>query len=181
MCLLDVVTGVQITVAGRTPAGDAPLAATYIIDNGPGSTRQVPTTAQDTNITTGFFQSSLLSDGPHNLTVHVDQSGGGRNYTFQQFNVTTGVGQNGAGSTSNTSKSHGISNAAIVGIALGSVICVLVLFGGHYFRKYRLVRNLVRKSGIEEQTRNPQIISVHEVESTSGKRNFFVCSLVLRR
>ncbi|KAL5522987.1 hypothetical protein ACEPAF_1254 [Sanghuangporus sanghuang] len=83
--------GTQVNVTGTIPAGDAPLAANYIFDNGQTFMASVPAASQDV-IHQTLFASPILQDGPHNLTVQVVQTGLGRNYTFQNFMVLTSNG-----------------------------------------------------------------------------------------
>ena len=77
-----------MNASGTIPAGDAPLMANYVLDGVQTLPGSIPATSQDT-IHQTLFRSPVLEDGFHNLTVQVIQTGQGRNYTFQQFNVSS--------------------------------------------------------------------------------------------
>ena len=129
--------GTQINASGTIPAGDGALSANYIIDDGTPVTKVVNAISQSSDLLhQTLFVSTFLDLGPHNLTVQVVETGSGRNYTFQQFNVsTTGSAQSANASDSDTSAkqeaSVGSPNnsnaAAIVGGVLGSIIILLVI------------------------------------------------------
>ncbi|KAL5522988.1 hypothetical protein ACEPAF_1255 [Sanghuangporus sanghuang] len=130
--------GTQVNVTGTIPAGDAPLAANYIFDNGQTFMASVPAASQDV-IHQTLFASPILQDGPHNLTVQVVQTGLGRNYTFQNFKVLTSGG-NGTSTNSNEGQSNSSQNtAAIVGGILGAIIFSLlaVLLSFCFWKKKR--------------------------------------------
>ncbi|KAL5522752.1 hypothetical protein ACEPAG_8770 [Sanghuangporus baumii] len=117
--------GTQVNVTGTIPAGEAPLAANYIFDNGQTFMASVPSASQDV-IHQTLFASPILRDGAHNLTVQVVQTGRGRNYTFQNFRVLTSSG-GGESKNSNTTftglpSSSSQNTAAIVGGVLGAII-----------------------------------------------------------
>ncbi|KAL5481069.1 hypothetical protein ACEPAI_10010 [Sanghuangporus weigelae] len=136
--------GTQVNVTGTFPAGEAPLAANYIVDNGQTFMAPVPSASQDV-IHQTLFASPILQDGPHNLTVQVFQTGLGRNYTFQNFRVLTSSG-GGASADSNpiSTAPKGQPNdsqntAAIVGGILGAIIFSLlaVLLSFCFWKKKR--------------------------------------------
>ena len=163
-----------MNASGTIPAGGAPLAANYVLDGVQTLSGSIPAASQD-EIHQTLFRSPVLEDGFHNLTVQVIQTGQGRNYTFQQFNVSntpasdTSSGpshsitdvngsstpgpQGGSpspdpqdGSTGETRKA---ASAAIVGGVLGVIIFLLVAaLAVVFIRKNAAIRRL--RSEMEE-------------------------------
>ncbi|KAL5498971.1 hypothetical protein ACEPAH_1489 [Sanghuangporus vaninii] len=136
--------GTQVNVTGTIPAGDAPLSANYRFDNGQTSMISIPAASQEV-IHQTLFASPILQDGPHSLTVQVVQTGLGRNYTFQNFQVLTSGGSD-TSTNSNTvstgDEGHSSSSqntAAIVGGILGTIIFSLlaVLLSFCFWKKKR--------------------------------------------
>ena len=114
------------------PPGEGTISANYGIDGREPVTRTVPGLSQDIPV---YFQmlytSPILRNTNHNLTVQMVETGGGRNYSFQQFKVSTprddGQQTHSKKGNSDDDKGHDSGGLLVAAIILGSVLLVLLL------------------------------------------------------
>ncbi|EJC99241.1 uncharacterized protein FOMMEDRAFT_31318 [Fomitiporia mediterranea MF3/22] len=136
--------GSRIRVTGIVPPGQDNITAKYSIDGGHPVMSPVPIISQSTPLLyQQFFMSQNLSDGLHNITIDVVETGPSRNYSFQSLQVFSDIDKD--GSRSNDPVGHGINAAAIVGGILGTVIFLLLCLLGAFYAWKR--RGLARTSG----------------------------------
>lgn len=124
------VIGTQVVVLGLLPPGDGPLSATYSVDGDP-PISNIQETLTGPSLPLGnqtFFTSGVLPFGEHVVNVNVTQTGQGRNFTFDYFEVIT------PSSTSSPSviatpgtKKNGTNVGAIVGGVIGGVAFLSML------------------------------------------------------
>lgn len=82
-------TGSQNFVLGLLPPGDGSVSADYSIDGGPPESKVLETLVNE-SLSLGnssYFSLPPLSPGNHNLTITVTDTGRGRNYTLDFFDV----------------------------------------------------------------------------------------------
>ena len=98
-----------------------------------------------------FYQSPLLDDSLHNITIRMAQVGGDRNYSFLMITVYTHSGSNNTGDMRMVSGGENHSNgssktAAIVGGVLGSVIFfLLAILLAFYLWRNRLMAQMSKR------------------------------------
>lgn len=126
--------GTQIVVMGLLPPGNSSVSANYSIDGGPpqtGTLESLSGTRSPVGNTT-FFTSPNLPFANHTIDIIVLETGHGRNYTLDYFEVITpstlSESENSVPDIGATSKSK---TGAIVGGVLGAVVlifCVALLY-----------------------------------------------------
>lgn len=97
---------------GVNPIGKGPLTANYTIDGEKPQTSSVPTPSQNASLNfQTFFLSDTLNMGKHTIIIEVLETGVDRNYTFNQFQVTTPANGTDKGMNMSTNGSGGTSGS----------------------------------------------------------------------
>lgn len=127
--------GTQIHVFGLLPPGDDLVSADYSIDSGPPVSKALDALVNESLPlgNSSYFVSPKLPMGPHNITVKVTNTGVGRNYTLDFFDVRSPNQEEVAAQTKRSSTNVG---AIVAGILAAFVLGIVLAFAVQWIRRH---------------------------------------------
>lgn len=141
---------------GLLPPGDVLVSADYSIDGGPPVSKALDALVNESLPlgNSSYFVSPKLSMGPHNITVKVTNSGVGRNYTLDFFDVRS-PDQEDMPVDAQVKKSGTNVGAIVAGILVAFILGTILAFAAQCIR--RRVRSSGKESSEEKGIVKPKL------------------------